>query len=69
MESAMSGRKGISRADVVDACISLMKQGRKFGARNVRLQLGRGSMTTISRHLRTLAFREQNTLGEQHRRE
>jgi hypothetical protein len=52
----MRGRKGITRVDVVRACIALIKQGRRIGPTNVRLELGTGSMSTISHHLRTLAF-------------
>ncbi|WP_224005126.1 DNA-binding protein [Cupriavidus pinatubonensis] len=54
----MKGRKGISQVDVVRACVALLKQGRRLGPTNVRLELGRGSMTTVSRHLRRLALRE-----------
>ncbi|WP_423748815.1 DNA-binding protein [Cupriavidus necator] len=35
-----------------------MHQKRRVGPSNVRSELGRGSMTTISRHLRRLALRE-----------
>jgi hypothetical protein len=65
----MSGRKGISMADVVNACLSLMKEGRNLGPTNVRLQLGRGSMTTISRHLQTLGLRQPHELAVSDRRE
>ncbi len=54
----MRGRKGITLVDVVRACISLRKQHRRLGPSNVRLELGRGSMTTISNHLKTLALRD-----------
>lgn len=56
--SSMRGRKGISAADVVRACVSLKKQRRKLGPTNVRLELGKGSYRTIVRHLRLLAIRE-----------
>lgn len=52
------GRKGITSADVVQAYVALLKQGRKPGPINLRLQLGRGSFTTISGHLRRLALPE-----------
>lgn len=52
------GRKGITSADVVRAYVALLKQGRKPGPTNLRLQLGRGSYTTISQHLRRLALRQ-----------
>ncbi|MGY2492131.1 DNA-binding protein [Cupriavidus sp. CP313] len=50
--------RGISAADVVRACVALKKQQRRVGPVNVRLELGRGSYSTIVRHLRTLAFRD-----------
>ncbi|WP_425496046.1 DNA-binding protein [Paraburkholderia agricolaris] len=52
------GREGITPADVVRACVSLRKQRRRMGLRNVRLELGRGSYRTIGKHLRLLALRE-----------
>lgn len=57
----MRGRKGITPADVVRACVSLIKQRRRIGPQNVRLELGRGSYTTISQHLRLLALRKEDT--------
>lgn len=54
----MRGRKGITLVDVARACVSLKKQNRRMGPTNVRLELGRGSMTTISNHLKRLAFQE-----------
>lgn len=57
MEDNM-GRHGITLVDVVRACLALRKQGRKIGPNNIRLELGRGSMTTISGHLRRLALRD-----------
>ncbi len=52
------GRKGITSAEVVQAYVALLKQGRKPGPTNLRRQLGRGSFTTISQHLRRLALRQ-----------
>ncbi|QKL60734.1 DNA-binding protein [Ralstonia solanacearum] len=54
----MAGRPGITLVDVVRACVALKQQGRRLGPSNVRLELGRGSMTTISRHLQRLALRD-----------
>lgn len=54
----MKGRKGITQVDVVRACVALMKKGRQFGPSNVRMELGRGSMTTITKHLRRLALHD-----------
>ncbi|QUN27712.1 DNA-binding protein [Cupriavidus sp. KK10] len=51
-------RRGISAADVVRACVALKRRGRRLGPVNVRLELGRGSYSTIVRHLRKLAFSE-----------
>lgn len=48
------GRPGITVEEVADACDSLRRQGRKVGPQNVRLELGRGSFTTITRFLRIL---------------
>jgi len=53
-------RRGISATDVVRACVALKKQRRRLGPVNVRLELGRGSYTTIVRHLKTLAFSESS---------
>ena len=52
----MAGRPGITFDDVVLACVRLKQQKRKVRARNVRLELGRGCLTGISRHLRYLAL-------------
>lgn len=54
----MAGRPGITIVDVVCACIQLKRQRRPIGPLNVRVVLGRGSMTTICRHLRYLALRD-----------
>jgi hypothetical protein len=35
----MKGRKGIKQADVVRACVALLKQGRRLGPTNVRREL------------------------------
>jgi hypothetical protein len=53
----MAGRPGITIIDVARACVALRQKKRRLGPCNVRLELGRGSMTTISRHLQRLAFR------------
>ena len=50
------GRPGISLDEVRCACERLQRQGRFVGPVNVRLDLGRGSYTTIEEHLRTLGF-------------
>lgn len=52
------GRKGITSEDVIRAYVALLKQGRKPGPTNLRLQLGHGSFTTISQHVRRLALRQ-----------
>lgn len=49
-------RKGITGADVVRAYVELRREGRAPSLLNLRLQLGRGSYSTIARHLRTMAF-------------
>lgn len=50
------GRPGITLEEVRAACARLEQQGRFVGAVNVRLELGRGSFTTIQRHLRALGY-------------
>lgn len=49
-------RKGIGLTDVVIAVISLKKQGRRPTPTNVRLEMGKGSFSTITRLLRKLAL-------------
>jgi len=51
-----AGRPGITVEEVAEACESLMRQGRNVGPQNVRLELGRGSYTTITRFLRLLGY-------------
>lgn len=50
------GRPGITVKDVKRACEALRKQGRPIGPVNIRLELGRGSYTTIVRAMRTLGL-------------
>jgi hypothetical protein len=52
----MKARPGVTREDVVQACLRLMKKHRWPGPANVRLELGRGSKATIRRHLQWLAL-------------
>lgn len=52
------GRKGVTPADVVAACVQLKRQRRVVGLRNLRLQLARGSYSTIAKCLRQLALVE-----------
>jgi len=54
MKKPQGGRPGVTLDDVRAACACLEKQGRVVTAVNVRLELGRGSFTTLQRHLRTL---------------
>jgi hypothetical protein len=51
-----AGRPGVTLDDVRAACLTLQDQGRVIGPTNVRLELGRGSFATITRHLRTLGY-------------
>jgi len=48
------GRPGITLAEVELACAALVRQGRKIGPLNVRLELGKGSYSTIISFLRML---------------
>jgi hypothetical protein len=50
-------RKGISSVDVIRAYVALIKQGRLPGPRNLRLEMGTGSYTTIEQHMKKLALR------------
>jgi hypothetical protein len=52
----VGGRPGITVEDVRRACEALQRQGRLVGPVNVRLELGRGSYSTIVRALRTLGL-------------
>lgn len=52
------GRKGVTPADVVAACVALKRQGRAVGLRTLRLELSRGSYGTIAKRLRQLALVE-----------
>lgn len=51
------GRHGITPVDVVRAYVALLKQGRVPGPHNLRLELSRGSYTTITKHVTRLALR------------
>lgn len=51
------GRPGISKEDVVRAYVALLRQGRRPGPQNLRLELQRGSYSTISKHVASLALR------------
>jgi len=50
-------RTGITKVDVVRAYVALIKRQCLPGPRNIRLELGTGSYSTISQHLRALALR------------
>ena len=50
------GRRGITAADVVAACVSLKRQRLLPSLRNVRLELGRGGYGTIQKYLGLLAL-------------
>lgn len=49
-------RPGLSAADVVRAYVALLRQGRHPGPTNIRLELGKGSFSTIAKHIHRLAF-------------
>lgn len=48
--------RGVTMVDVLRATIALRKQGRVAGPQNLRLELARGSYSTICRHMRLLAL-------------
>lgn len=56
-EDIPMGRHGITPVDVVRAYVALLKQGRVPGPHNLRLELSRGSYTTIAKHVTQLALR------------
>jgi hypothetical protein len=49
-------QRGITMVDVLRATVALRKQGRVAGPQNLRLELERGSYSTICRHMRRLAL-------------
>lgn len=51
-----SGRPGITVSDVARAYQALREQGRPIGPVNIRLELGRGSFSTIVRGMRELGL-------------
>ncbi len=57
------GRKGIQPRDTVRAYIALKKQERAPTLLNLRLELGRGSYSTLQKHLQMLAFKEHKLLS------
>lgn len=63
MSRKQRGRPGISRGDVEAAVAALLQQQRNPGPVNVRLEIGRGSYSTIIRHLRDIAL-SSSTLKE-----
>lgn len=46
----------VTQIDVVRAYVALTRQGRPPSPTNIRLELGRGSYSTIHKHLLRLAF-------------
>lgn len=48
------GRPGVTLEEVRAACERLDQQRRSTGPKNTRIELGRGSYTTILNHLRAL---------------
>jgi len=55
-QKSRGGRPGVTLEEVRAACEALEKAGRIASTLNVRLELGRGSHSTIQRHLRTLGY-------------
>lgn len=50
------GRPGVQLEEVREAAVQLLLEKRFVGPVNIRLELGRGSYTTIQRHLRELGL-------------
>lgn len=59
------GRPGVSKTDVVQAYVALLKQKRQPTLVNVRLEIGRGSYSTIGAHLRSLQLVKPRTNDRQ----
>ena len=59
-EDTQMGRPGITAVDVVRAYVALLKQRRRPGPQNLRLELRRGSFTTIARHVERLALKHKD---------
>lgn len=55
-------RTGITPIDTVRAYIALRKQNREPTLVNLRLELGKGSYSTLQKHMRMLAFRQKDRL-------
>jgi hypothetical protein len=51
------GRPGITKEDVICAYVNLLKQGRVPKPQNLRLELQRGSFSTIAKRYDELALR------------
>jgi hypothetical protein len=49
-------RKGLQREDVIRAYVALLRQRREPSLCNIRLELGRGSYSTIAAHLEALCL-------------
>lgn len=58
------GRPGIGLHDVARACIALQKQRRAFGTSNLRLELGKGSYSTLVKYRRRLALIDPNAKND-----
>lgn len=50
------GRPGLTLEDVRAACTRLVQEGRHVSLLNVRYELGRGSYSTIQKHLQDLGY-------------
>ena len=50
------GRRGLDKAEVVRAYVTLRRNGRKPTLLNMRLELGQGSYSTIAARLAELRF-------------
>lgn len=57
------GRPGVSKAEVVQAYVALLKQKREPSLLNLRLQLGRGSYSTIAAHVASLKLQRPGRFG------
>lgn len=57
------GRPGLSKAEVVRAYVSLLKQKREPSLLNLRLELGSGSYSTIGAHVASLKLKPPSSFN------
>jgi hypothetical protein len=56
------GRPGVTREEVQEACGRLIAEGRSISLKTVCAELGRGSRSTVSAHLKSLGYLGRNII-------